>query len=277
MALADRATALLRCLDKLGKNGRDSVAREMVEKAGVSMEQAQRVLDLTAATGSSEEILAHCERQFGQNPTSAEGIRRLRELVGALRQAGIPEERFQLDLAIARGLDYYTGTIFETFLLDLPGIGSVCSGGRYDNLAGKFTKQTLPGVGASLGLDRLVAAMEELKLLAKTTTPAQVLVVLFAPERVGEYQAMARSLRAQGIFVEVFPDAKKIGQQLQYAEKRGHRVALIAGPDEFAKGEWKIKDLATRTETSVAAAAVPAALHGLLTKATAQPSDNSDD
>lgn len=262
--LAGQATALLRVLDKLAKVGREAVEQEMVEKANISAAQASRVLDLTAMTGSNDEILAHCEKNFGANAKSAEGIRRLRELVQVLRRAGIPEDRFQIDLAIARGLDYYTGTIYETFLLDLPGIGSICSGGRYDNLAAKYTKQTLPGVGASLGLDRLLAAMEELKLLTATTTPAQVLIVLFAAEHVGEYELMARILRAQGILVEVYPDAKKIGAQLQYAEKRGHRLALIAGSDEFAKGVWKLKDLASRAETAVAEADVPAQVRRLL-------------
>jgi histidyl-tRNA synthetase len=152
-------------------------------------------------------------------------------------------QHLRLNLSIARGLDYYTGTIYETFLDALPGIGSVCSGGRYDNLASLYTKQVLPGVGASLGLDRLLAAMEELKMLPATATPAQVLMVQFSAERLGDYQKMARTLRAADIGVEVYPEAKKVGQQLQYAERRGFRVALIAGPDELAKGVWKVKDL----------------------------------
>src|SRR5207248_3784615 len=126
------------------------------------------------------------------------------------------------------------------------GIGSVCSGGRYDDLAGLYTKQKLPGVGASLGLDRLLAAMEELNLLPKASTPAPVLVVQFSADRLGDYQKMARSLRAEGIGVEVFPEAKKVGQQFKYAEQRGFKAALVAGPDEFAQGVWKIKDLARR-------------------------------
>src|SRR5436190_13945333 len=157
-----------------------------------------------------------------------------------------------IDLSIARGLDYYTGTVYETFLGDLPAIGSVCSGGRYDNLAGLYTKQALPGVGASLGLDRLIAAMEELKLLSTAATPAPVLLVQFQAEHLGHYQNMARSLRAAGIGVEVFPEAKKIGQQLQYAEKRGFKIALIAGPDEITRDSWKIKDLEHRKELEVA-------------------------
>jgi histidyl-tRNA synthetase len=134
-------------------------------------------------------------------------------------------------------------------LLDKRDFGSVCSGGRYDNLAELYTKQKLPGVGASLGLDRLLAAMDELKLLPKVATPAPVFVVQFDAERLGDYQRMARSLRAAGIGVEVYPEAKKVGQQLSYAESRGFRVALIAGADEFAKGVWLMKDLtAARVE-----------------------------
>src|SRR5262245_14423911 len=165
-----------------------------------------------------------------------------------------------LDLSIARGLDYYTGMVYETFLTDLPAIGSVCSGGRYDNLASLYTKQALPGVGASLGLDRLLAALEELGVLKKVSTPAAVLIVQFSTEHLGAYQQMARKLRAAGIGVEVYPDAKKIGAQLQYAEKRGFKVALIAGPEEFARGQWKIKDLARREERVVASGEVPNAL-----------------
>ncbi len=147
----------------------------------------------------------------------------------------------------------------------MPEIGSVCSGGRYDNLAGLYTKQKLPGVGASLGLDRLLVAMDELKLLPKASTPAPVLVVQFSADRLGDYQKMARSLRAEGIGVEVFPEAKKVGQQLQYADKRGFRVALIAGPDEFAQGVWNVKDLRSATQREkVPAAQVAEVIRGIL-------------
>ena len=157
----------------------------------------------------------------------------------------------KLDLSIARGLDYYTGTVYETFLGDLPTIGSVCSGGRYDNLAGLYTKQQLPGVGASLGLDRLLAAMEELKLLTSSATPAPVLMVQFQADARRRYQKMARALRAEGIGVEVYPEAKKIGPQLSTPRNAGFRAALIAGPDELARDVWKMKDLARREERAV--------------------------
>ena len=166
--------------------------------------------------------------------------------------AGIPAERIRIDLSIARGLDYYTGTIYETFLGDLPGIGSVCSGGRYDNLASLYTKQVLPGVGASLGVDRLLAAMEEIKhpWMTGQSTPAPVLVLQFENTWLGQYQRVARNLRAAGIGAEVYPDVKRLKAQFEYADKRGFKVALIAGSEEFANGVWKIKDLVKREEVT---------------------------
>jgi histidyl-tRNA synthetase len=264
LGLAGQTGPLLRALDKLPKVGPEAVRAEMTEAAGVTPAQAERVLSLAGTQGSNAEILARLERDFGGNPRAAEGIARLRQLVDVAKTAGVAEENLCLDVAIARGLDYYTGTVYETFLTDLPGIGSVCSGGRYDNLAGLYTKQSLPGVGASLGLDRLLAAMEELNLLQKVTTPAPVLMVQFDASALGRYQQMARSLRAEGIGIEVYPDAKKIGQQLQYAERRGFRLALIAGPEELTQGVWKIKNLARRVETTVPGSEVAAAVRRLL-------------
>lgn len=249
MGLAGKTAPVLVALDKLAKIGKEAVAAEMAEKAGVSAEQAGRLLALAEMQGDNAEILKVLKADFGGNEKAALGIARLQQLLDVCRTAGIPDGTLHLDLSIARGLAYYTGTVYETFLLDLPGIGSVCSGGRYDNLAGLYTKQQLPGVGASLGLDRLLAAMEELKLLPKVATPAPVFVVQFDAERLGDYQRLARSLRAAGTGVEVYPEAKKVGQQLSYAESRGFRVALIAGADEFAKGVWLMKDLtAARVE-----------------------------
>jgi histidyl-tRNA synthetase len=155
-------------------------------------------------------------------------------------------------VAIARGLDYYTGTIFETTLDALPGIGSVCSGGRYDNLAELFSNQALPGIGASLGLDRLLAAMEELQMIERVSTPAPVFIPYFDETRLGDYLRLAALIRAAGIGVEVFPDAKKLGQQLKYADRRGFRVAIIAGRDEFEAGRCQVKDLAAATQEEVA-------------------------
>jgi histidyl-tRNA synthetase len=240
----------------------------MVENAGALPEQAKKVLTLAELRGSNTEILDHLQEQFGNNAGIGEGVSKLRQLVDVTRTAGIAPERIKLDLSIARGLDYYTGSIYETFLDDKPDMGSVCSGGRYDNLAELYTKRKLPGVGASLGLDRLLAAMEELGMLPRTGTPAAVLIVNFESshmgEYLGEYQKLARKLRQQGIGVEVFPEARKIGQQLQYASSRGFRLALIAGPDEFAAGAWKVRNLDTREETTVPAGEIEGAVQTVL-------------
>lgn len=274
--LSDKAVPLLRSLDKLPKIGAEKVAEEMRHTAGITNEQAGRVLSLAGMTGTNGEILDILQAEYGRHAATAEGIGRLRELLAVAKSAGVPEDRIHVDLSICRGLDYYTGTIYETFLLDKLDIGSVCSGGRYDNLASLFTKQQLPGVGASLGLDRLLAAMEEMKLLPKVGTPAQVFVVQFVAERLADYQRVARMMRGAGIGVEVYPEAKRIGQQLQYAEKRGFQVALIAGGDEFAKGQWKLKDLASRSESVVPEAELVAAIRKLLAENSGGFSLNKD-
>ncbi len=264
LGLAEHGTALLRALDKLDKIGHDAVAKEMVDNTGIPLEKAEQVLSLAETKGDNKEILTRLSQNFGTNELAKEGIDRLAELVEVVEVAGIPSERVQLDVSIARGLDYYTGTIYETFLGDKPKIGSVCSGGRYDNLAGLYTKQKLPGVGASLGLDRLLAAMEELDMLPKVSTPAPVLIFQFSAEKLGEYQKMARQLRSQGLGTEVFPEAKKLKQQFQYAERRGFRVVLIAGPDEFAKGVWNVRNLQNGEETAVATEDVASKIQGIL-------------
>jgi histidyl-tRNA synthetase len=285
--LSDKAVPILRALDKLPKIGRENVVLEMMNEAKVEADAGYTLLKLTDptkdtvtgrpdpafSTNTNDKVLTWLNQYFERTPNkgAAEGVRkaqdgieRLRQLVRVAKEAGITDDRIRLDLSIARGLDYYTGTIYETFLLDKPDIGSVCSGGRYDNLAGLYTKQALPGVGASLGLDRLLAAMEELGRLQKVSTPAPVLLVQFTADRLGDYQKMARMLRACGIAVEVYPDAKKVGPQLQYAERRGFRVALIAGPDEFAQGTWKVKDLGRREESTVPTAEVESAIGKIL-------------
>jgi histidyl-tRNA synthetase len=247
LGVGDRSTGVLRAIDKLAKIGVDGVGAELRERVGLEPTAVDKVL----AICRPEATLADLETALGDNATGQTGVSRLRELFATAATAGVPAERLQLDVSIARGLDYYTGTIYETFLSDLPGIGSVCSGGRYDQLATLFTKEPLPGVGASLGLDRLLAAMEELQLVSTTTTPATIFVAYFDKDRLGDYQATARRLRAAGLGVEVYPEPAKLAKQLKYAEKKGFRYAVIAGTNEFASGQWQVKELATGTATQV--------------------------
>ena len=249
--LADRAADVLRALDKLAKIGPDRVAEEMTATARCTTAQARQVLELAKISGTNNDVLRQLEPLVADSETGTAGVARLKELLDGVRAGGAPDERVKLDVSIARGLDYYTGTVFETFLDALPGIGSVCSGGRYDNLAELYTKQELPGVGASLGLDRLLAAMEELDMIEKVATPAPVLIPYFDKARLHDYLKLAAAVRSSGIGVEVYPEPKRLGQQLKYADRRGFRVALIAGDNEFESNTCQIKDLQTGTKQDV--------------------------
>ncbi len=251
LGLDQQATAVLRALDKLAKIGGEKVVLEM-QAAGVSAAQAQQILHTVQLEGTNGETIAQLAAQLGAHELAAQGVEDLRQLTKAFAAAGIAEERLRIDVSIARGLDYYTGTVFETLLDDLPGIGSICSGGRYDNLAGLYTKQHLPGVGASLGLDRLLAAMEELGLLQEVSTPASVFIVQFSPEALDQYIQLSRRLREAGIATELSTDAKGMGKQLKYADRKGFRFAVIGGPDELAKGVWQIKDLRGEASAEIA-------------------------
>jgi histidyl-tRNA synthetase len=264
LGLVGQTVGVLRALDKLPKIGREAVIAEMTEKVGTMPAQADAVLKMTELTGQPSQMLSQVETMLAGNEQGLRGIQKLRELFSWAETAGIPADRIALDLSIARGLDYYTGTIYETFLGDLPGIGSVCSGGRYDNLAGLFTNQKLPGVGASLGLDRLLAAMEELGAVTTASTPAPVLVLLFDAAHTGDYLRIGRKLRAAGIETEVSCDPRAIGKQLAYANRKGFHVALIAGETEFAQGSWQVKDLKAGQQSTVSEADLPEAIRRIL-------------
>ncbi len=268
LELSDRSTAVLRTLDKLAKIGHERVAEEMVSTAGVTDQQAGQILQLAEISGANDDVLRQIEPLVSGSRTGAEGTAKLKELLDAVAAAGVQKKYVALDVSIARGLDYYTGTVFETFLDALPGIGSVCSGGRYDNLAELYTKQELPGVGASLGLDRLLAAMEELGMIEKISTPAPVFIPYFDKDRLHDYLKLAAAVRAAGIGVEVFPEPKRLGVQLKYADRRGFRVALIAGEDEFRNATCRVKDLQSAQQQDVPletdAESVIAAVNGIL-------------
>jgi len=249
VGLAEQSTAVLRALDKLGKIGAEKVADEMQSVAGATAAQAKQVLQLVQLAGGNDDVLAQLETLVADSELGKAGVARLHEVLAGV-DAVLQKGRVRLDVSIARGLDYYTGLVLETTLDELPDIGSVCSGGRYDNLAELYTKQQLPGIGASLGLDRLLAAMEELKMIKPVRTPAEVFVPYFDATRLGDYLRLAGRLRSAGIGVEVYPDCTKLGKQLQYADRRGFRIALVAGEREFAAGECQVKDLASGQSTT---------------------------
>ena len=243
--LVSQSTAILRALDKLPKIGPEKVIQEMVAVAGTTDQQAAEVLQLTEVNGTNEQILTQIAPLMSGSETGEEGLERLTTVVQGIAAAGVRDEFITLDVSIARGLDYYTGLIYETFLDELPGIGSVCSGGRYDNLAELYTRQQLPGIGASLGLDRLLAAMQELQLLAEVRTPAEVFIPYFDSEQLDFYLRLASWLRAAGIRTAVYPEPKRLGQQLKYADQHGFRLAVVAGETEIAGNSCQLKDLSS--------------------------------
>ncbi|RIK71930.1 MAG: histidine--tRNA ligase [Planctomycetota bacterium] len=251
LGLADRSAAVLRAVDKLAKIGRQGVAEELSRAAGATPAQADDVLALASIAGDNEQTLAALKPLVAGNATGECGVEELADLVAAVAAAGVPATRVKLDPSIARGLDYYTGVVVETQLNELPTIGSVASGGRYDNLAGLYTNQKLPGVGASLGLDRLLAALEQLGRLPAAKTPAPVLLCMFDGPRRNDYLKLAARLRAAGVGVELYPEPKKLGKQLQYADRQGFRAALVLGDAEFAAGQCQVKDLQSGASATV--------------------------
>jgi histidyl-tRNA synthetase len=249
--LAEHSVAVLRALDKLPKIGPEKVRLEMLETTGAADSSIDQILMLSQISGTNREIIQQLGSLCAGNELAEQGREQLADVIDATEALGLTENNLEIDVSIARGLDYYTGTIVETFLTDLPSFGSICSGGRYDNLAQLYTKQQLPGIGASLGLDRLLAAMQQLDLLPKTKTTAEVMIVQFDKSKLKEYLKLAADLRSQGIAVELYPESKKLNQQFKYADRRGARAVIIAGTDEFASGVVQVKWLADGTQTEL--------------------------
>jgi histidyl-tRNA synthetase len=262
--LADQAAEVLRSLDKLPKIGPGRVQTELVEMAGATSAQADAILQLAEIEGSNDEILSALPEVVGDSPTALVGLNAIETVLAGARASGVPERRIRLDVSIARGLAYYTGTVFETFLADLPGIGSVCSGGRYDDLASLYTKQRLPGIGGSLGVDRLLAAMEELGLVDERAAMADLFIPLFVAAKTNDYLLLANQLRTAGFSVELYPEPRKLGAQMKYADRRGHRLALIIGESEWATGTVQVKELDTGESHEVAVAGLAALCRQLL-------------
>jgi histidyl-tRNA synthetase len=216
--------------------------------AHLTADQAARVLDFVEAGKGRAGVLAKAEADLGSHPRAAEGIANLRSILDLLDASGVPQDRLAIDLGLARGLDYYTGVVFETNVDGWERFGSVSSGGRYDDLASLFTSRKLPGVGASIGLDRLLALMDEAGWLKGTSATAPVLVANFPGGDVNTYARLASRLRKAGIGAELYPDAIAIGKQMGYGSSRGHKFAVIVGPDEQGKEVFNLRDLATRQE-----------------------------
>ena len=248
---AETQKLILREIDKLDKIGEGKV-RESITALGLSATQADNVLKLTAFKGSNDEALRLLGEQKAEHPTFVQGLQELTQVVASLRALGVPERRVRLNLAIARGLDYYTGTVYETLIDDHPEFGSVCSGGRYDDLASFYSKSKLPGVGISIGLTRLFDQLNAHKLLPPASNTVQVLITQLDPQLSAAYLGLSTTLRKAGYNVENYLEPAKLEKQLKYADKAGIPIAIVMGSNEHANGKVQVKELATKTQTEVA-------------------------
>ena len=252
LGLSGQAGDVLRTIDKLDKIGADKVRALLTDTCGVTPDQADEILRFIACPGTSADKLAFLEQYHGRNETFDLGLDELRTVVGYLPAFGVPEENFELDLTIARGLDYYTGTVYETVLLDHPEVGSICSGGRYDDLAGYYTNKSLPGVGISIGLTRLFYILQEQNMIsdAVLTAPADVLILPMTDD-LSAAVALASMLRAGGLRVQLYSEKKKFKAKIGYADKLGIPFVIFLGEDEIAQHVCALKNMATGVQEAV--------------------------
>ena len=252
LGLSEQAGDVLRTIDKLDKIGADKVRALLTDTCGVTSENADEILRFIACPGTSADKLAFLEQYRGRNETFDLGLDELRTVVGYLPAFGVPEENFELDLTIARGLDYYTGTVYETVLLDHPEVGSICSGGRYDDLAGYYTNKSLPGVGISIGLTRLFYILQEQNMIsdAVLTAPADVLILPMTDD-LSAAVALASMLRAGGLRVQLYSEKKKFKAKIGYADKLGIPFVIFLGEDEIAQHVCALKNMATGVQEAV--------------------------
>ena len=252
LGLSEQAGDVLRTIDKLDKIGADKVRALLTDTCGVTSGQADEILRFIACPGTSADKLAFLEQYRGRNETFDTGLDELRTVVGYLPAFGVPEENFELDLTIARGLDYYTGTVYETVLLDHPEVGSICSGGRYDDLAGYYTNKSLPGVGISIGLTRLFYILQEQNMIsdAVLTAPADVLILPMTDD-LSAAVALASMLRAGGLRVQLYSEKKKFKAKIGYADKLSIPFVIFLGEDEIAQHVCALKNMATGVQEAV--------------------------
>ena len=250
--LSERSQDIMRTVDKLDKIGPEKVEAILTGDLGVSREQALEILSFISINGENEAVLARLETWQGRNETFDCGLAELKTVVKHLGGFGVPAENFAVDLTIARGLDYYTGTVYETVLLDHPEIGSVCSGGRYDNLAEYYTDKQLPGVGISIGLTRLFYVLGEQGMLNPElpTAPADVLILPMT-EDLSAAIAFATELRDNGVRTQLHCEEKKFKQKISYADKLGIPYVVFLGEDEIRAGVVACKDMATGEQTKL--------------------------
>ncbi len=249
---ASRLGRLYRSIDKLEKIGLDGVRREL-ESSRIPREAVARLLELLGTTGDNRRILTDLAGQLSGQPIALEGIRELEEMLSYLQELGIDEERVRVRFAMVRGLEYYTGPIYETTIEDPP-MPSITGGGRYDRLIGMFQKESIPATGTTIGIERIIDAMEELEMFPPQVgrTVTQVLVTLFDEDTVTGSLRLAASLRRHGIRTELSHQAQGLGGQIKYADRKGIPFVAILGPDELEQGNVTVKHLPSGRQQTVA-------------------------
>ena len=271
LGLTEQSGDIMRTVDKLDKIGPDKVRALLIGEAGVSAENADEILKFIAITGTNEEVLAALKGYCGRDELFDRGYEELSTVIKYLGGFGVAQENFKVDLTIARGLDYYTGTVYETALLDYPQIGSVCSGGRYDNLAEYYTDRKLPGVGISIGVTRLFYVLGEQGLLndALNTAPADVLLLPMT-EDLSFAVSLATRLRERGLRAQLYTENKKFKAKMNYADKTKIPYVLFLGEDEVASGVVTCKDMVTGEQTKGAPDEIIARIYAAIREKNAQ-------
>lgn len=252
LGLTDRSGDIMRTVDKLDKIGPHKVRACLMDDVGLTADQAEEIMRFISITGSNDQVLSALEDYRGRHELFDQGLDELTTVTRYLAAFGVPEVNFAVDLTIARGLDYYTGTVYETTLLDYPEIGSVCSGGRYDNLAEYYTDRQLPGVGISIGLTRLFYVLGEQGLLNPSlpTAPADVLILPMTQDLTPAIQ-LATRLRGAGVRTQLYTEQKKFKAKMNYADKLGVPYVVFLGDDEIAAGLVACKDMTSGEQTKL--------------------------
>ena len=246
----ENSVEILRIIDKIEKIGKEAVIEEL-EKIGVSKQAIEKIIDFIEISGTSIEKIEKLKKLKIENETFKQGLEELEFVYKNIKLFGVPEENYKIDLTIARGLDYYTGTVYETFLNDYREIGSICSGGRYENLAEYYTNKKLPGVGVSIGLTRLFYKLNELNLINVTKKSVADIIIIPMLDDLEEPIKLATGLRNLGINTEIYSNNKKLKAKMKYADKLEIPYVIVIGEDEINNNKIKLKDMETGEEEEI--------------------------
>lgn len=250
LGLAGLSVDLLRFVDKIEKIGKDNFILSLEDDYKIEKAKVEKIVEFILANGDSQKQIAYLENLGIQNETYLLGVSELKQVVENLKLFGVPEKNFEIKLSLVRGHDYYTGTVYETFLNGKENIGSVCGGGRYDNLAGYYTKEKLPGVGVSIGFTRLFYQLKENGWLKKeNAATAKAIILPMGPDTVADCIQLSNKLRENGIAVSLYLEDKKFKNKLQYAVKSNIKYAIFVGEDEVKSGKYTVKNLYETTQT----------------------------